>query len=164
VRRKTVPGFFALLFFFLPIVVFPLLSACSRNAEWQSVDGARGERIRWTPSAPQIGDLVRVEVFIPSRIADPSSGFLADSAGAAVTPLAEESAPGGISLYWSFRVTRSGTWFWATAEKKQTLWMAPTIAGDAKGIKMVDAQILWSGKKLPAGKSAAAPGAGKVSP
>ncbi len=105
--------------------------------------------IRWKPSVPIIGDLVSVESSAGVSLQGPD--------GSVILPLHAEFTDGGKKLFWSFRITQSGDWSALTADVAdaagaapavQKLWTAASIAGKETELKTMDAQGLWSGKKV----------------
>lgn len=125
-----------------------VVTGCTEKTTWRSWESTQGEQLRWKPVAPQIGDLVSMEAFIPEIETNASDeNSLWDASGIRIVPVLIDYLPDGRKIHYSFRITQKGTWLWGTSNKKQILWAAQTIASDASEIKVLDAQGLWSGKK-----------------
>jgi hypothetical protein len=135
--------------------IMSVLPSCSLDDGRGFLAGARGEEIRWKPSAPQIGDLVEVDVFVPGlpvQNGSESSGRLQDAGGTGPVPLSVQYTSGGVRLRWAFRMERPGDWFFSPLPEKSeplALWTVATLAGDEDALKEIDAQAAWLNKKLP---------------
>lgn len=135
-RSLRLPAGIVLLCIFT--VILPC--GCAKEIRWQNLSSPAGEKIRWKPVAPQLGDLIQLEV------TGARSGLWGPD-GIQVLPVNYRFDKSGKKLFWSFRIKETGDWSWGTSDKAQKLWSVATVAGDATEMKTIDAQSLWSGKK-----------------
>lgn len=151
------------------------LVSCAPSS-WHSLKLSDGTTVRWTPSDPKIGDLVQLELMVAATIAPAgaaadriaSIGPVRDPSGSAIESRAADFSQGMKKIRWSFRVTAAGTWTIDAGDKRQMLWNAATVSGQATELKKFDGESLWHGSKpkaLPDSSGAQTPaGAQAVSP
>ena len=126
-----------------------LVASCTPAPSEKELTLPSGIVVRWTPSAPLMADLVKVQAVVPGETdqrptIEPGT---TDAGVPALMPLQTVREPGRTRYLWSFRIKRPGPWSWAPGGP--ALWTVASVAGKAQKLKTLGAQALWSGKGKP---------------
>ena len=133
------------------LVALALVVSCAPAATVQTRTTKAGVTLSWTPAEPLLGDQITLNASFPAT--EPGSepvAVLLDPAGKAVEAQNIRYLPTGRVATWVLRLNQPGSWTWTDTEGSEKLFAIVSVAGEAKEIKTLDANSLWTGTPTPA--------------